>query len=155
MIDTEKALNDKFPAIKDKPGAGFLYKFLKFLTHEDEINCFIESNQHLRGFSFLDKILEHFNFSYRVSNHSINRIPAEGRVIIIANHPIGSLDGLALLKLIYSVRPDVRIVANDLLSQATPLKSLFLPVDNMSSDNNGTVFHKQNWKVEKRFFETG
>lgn len=147
MIDTEKALNDKFPAIKDKPGAGFIYKFLKFLTHEDEINCFIDSNQHLRGFSFLDKILEHFNFCYRVSNRSINRIPAEGRVIIVANHPIGSLDGLALLKLIYSVRSDVRIVANELLSQVAPLKSLFLPVNNMSSDTSVSVSHKQTYKA--------
>lgn len=147
MIDTEKAINDKFPAIKDKPGASFIYKMLKFLTHEDEINNFIENNQHLRGFSFLDKILEHFNFSYRVSNRCINRIPAEGRVIIVANHPIGSLDGLALLKLIYSVRSDVRIVANDLLNQVTPLKSLFLPVDNMSVDPDKPVSHKQNYKA--------
>ena len=80
------------------------------MTHEDKINCFIEDNQHLRGFAFLDKILGHFNFTYRVSNRSINRIPSEGRVVIIANHPIGSLEGLALLKMIYTVRPDVRIV---------------------------------------------
>lgn len=147
MIDTEKAINDKFPAIKDKPGASFIYRLLKFLTHEDEINCFIDNNQHLRGFSFLDKILEHFNFSYRVSNRSINRIPAEGRVIIVANHPIGSLDGLALLKLIYTVRSDVRIVANDLLNQVIPLKSLFLPVDNMTGDTGQAVSHKGNYKA--------
>jgi putative hemolysin len=147
MIDTEKAINEKFPAIKNKPGAGFIYKFLKFLTHEEEINHFIETNQHLKGFSFLDKILEHFNFSYRVSNRSLNRIPAEGRVIIVANHPIGSLDGLALLKLVHSIRSDVRIVANDLLNQVTPLQSLFLPIDNMSSDVTKAASHKQNYKA--------
>ncbi len=146
MIDIEKTVNEKFPAIKDKTGVSILYKMLRTITHEDEINLFIESNQHLRGFSFLDKVLEHFNFSYRVSNHSINRIPSEGRLIIIANHPIGSLDGLALLKLISSIRNDVRIVANDVLNQIEPLKSLFLPIDNMSQDDSQLRLHKNNYK---------
>ncbi|MCW8928960.1 MAG: lysophospholipid acyltransferase family protein [Gammaproteobacteria bacterium] len=147
MIDIEKAVNNKFPEIKDKTGISILYKVLKTLTHEDEINLFIESNQHLRGFSFLDKVLEHFNFTYRISNHSINRIPSEGRLIIIANHPIGSLDGLALLKLISSIRNDVRIVANDLLNQIEPLQSLFLPIDNMSHDELQLKCHKNNYKA--------
>ncbi len=147
MIDIEKAVNEKFPVIKDKTGASILYKMLKTISHEDEINLFIESNQHLRGFSFLDKVLEHFNFSYRVSNHSINRIPSEGRLIIIANHPIGSLDGLALLKLISSIRNDVRIVANDILNQIEPLKSLFLPIDNMSLEESQLKLHKNNYKA--------
>ncbi len=146
MINTEKAINEKYPAMKHKPGSGLIYKLLKFLTHEDEINHFINNNQHLHGFSFLDKILEHFNFTYRISNRSINRIPAEGRTIIVANHPIGSLDGLALLKLIYTVRPDVRIVANDLLNQVGPLNSLFLPVDNMSTETMIRMSHKQNYQ---------
>ena len=50
---------------------------------------------------------------------------------MVANHPIGSLDGLALLKMVRSVRPDVRIVASDLLNNIAPLQSLFLGVDNL------------------------
>ncbi|MFE8730026.1 1-acyl-sn-glycerol-3-phosphate acyltransferase, partial [Aeromonas hydrophila] len=54
-----------------------------------------------------------------------------GRVIIVANHPIGSIDGLALLRLLGRIRPDVKIVANRLLAQLAPLRPLLLPVDNM------------------------
>jgi putative hemolysin len=54
-------------------------------------------------------------------------------VIITANHPIGSLDGLALLKLVKEVRPDVKIVANDLLMQIEPLRPVFIGLDNLSS----------------------
>ncbi|MFK5986085.1 MAG: GNAT family N-acyltransferase [Pseudomonadota bacterium] len=135
MINIEEMINDKFPKIKDQTGGKFFFKLLKSLTHEDEINAFIETHQHLSGFAFLEQILDYFNFSYRVNNRSFNRIPAEGRVIIVANHPIGSLDGLALLKLVKTVRADVRIVANDLLIQVKPLQSLFLPVDNLSDKN--------------------
>lgn len=143
MLNLENTLNQRFPQLQKKPGAKLMIKLLKALTHEDEINQFIESHQHLRGFRFLDKVLDYFNFGYQVSDRSLHAIPAEGRVIIVANHPIGSLDGLALLKLVRSVRADVRIVANDLLAQIEPIRSLFIPVDNLS----GKTHHKTQYKA--------
>ena len=142
MLNLEKTLEDRFPDFNKKPGAKLMVKLLKALTHQDEINQFIETHQHLRGFNFLNKVLDHFNFGYQISARELGYIPSEGRVIIVANHPIGSLDGLALLKLVRSVRPDVRIVANDLLTQLDPIRSLFIPVDNMS----GKVSHKTQYK---------
>ncbi|WP_413701568.1 hypothetical protein ACLKMH_08215 [Psychromonas sp. KJ10-10] len=53
--------------------------------------------------------------------------------MIVANHPIGSLDGLALLKMVGEIRRDVKVVANDLLMAIKPLNDLLLPVDNMSN----------------------
>ncbi|WP_319381052.1 GNAT family N-acyltransferase [Thiomicrorhabdus sp.] len=132
MIHIENAIKEKWPGLEQKPVYKMVLKLLKKLLHEDEINDFIEANRHLKGFAFLDHVLEHFDFSYQVNHRDLNHIPSEGRVIIIANHPIGSLDGLALLKLVRSVRPDVRIVASELLSHVDPLKSLFLAVDNFS-----------------------
>lgn len=54
MIDLEKTLLEKQPNLKDMPGSGLLFKFLKKLIREDEINDFIQHNQHLRGFAFLN-----------------------------------------------------------------------------------------------------
>lgn len=132
MIDAERILQETYPNFKLGKDNQIAVKALKKLLHEDDFNKFIEKNRHLRGFAFLDKLLEHFNFHYQVSNRSYSNIPAEGRLIIVANHPIGTLDGLALVKLIRSVRPDVRIVANRVLSHMEPLKSIFLPVDVLS-----------------------
>lgn len=143
MLNLEKTLQQRFPDLHKKPGAKLMVKLLKALTHQDEINQFIETHQHLRGFAFLDRVLEYFNFSYQINSRALNTIPSEGRVIIVANHPIGSLDGLALLKLVRTVRPDVRIVANDLLAQIEPIRSLFIPVDNLS----GKVSHKAQYKT--------
>jgi putative hemolysin len=47
---------------------------------------------------------------------------------------VGSLDGLALLQIISRVRGDVKIIANQLLSQIKPLNELLLPVDNMNGN---------------------
>ena len=132
MVDIRKRLLEKQPHLVDMPGSELFFKTLKTFFREDEINGFIEAHQHLRGFTFLDKVLEHFNFTYQATAQSFNNIPSEGRVIIVANHPIGSLDGLALLKMVRTVRADVKIVANEVLTQIEPLQSLFLPVEVLS-----------------------
>ncbi|WAR43220.1 lysophospholipid acyltransferase family protein [Methylomonas rapida] len=132
MIDAARILQETYPDFKLGKDNGLAVKALKKLLHEDDFNAFITKNQHLRGFAFLDKLLNHFNFNYQVSNRSYSNIPAEGRLLIVANHPIGTLDGLALVKLIRSVRPDVRIVANRVLTYMEPLQTIFLPVDVLS-----------------------
>lgn len=143
MLDIQKTILEKYPDFQSKPGGKKLIQFLQKLTYEKEINQFVDENQHLRGFAFLDKCLNHFNFSYQVNNQALDKVPSEGRVVIVANHPIGSLDGLALLKFIRSIRPDVRIVANELLSHVEPFQSLFLSVDNVSAKAN----HKEHFKA--------
>ncbi len=129
MIDAQRILQETYPDFKLGDDNKLAVKALKKLLHEDDFNDVIRKNQHLRGFAFLDKLLSYFKFNYQVANNSYNNIPSEGRLIIVANHPIGTLDGLALVKLIRSVRPDVRIVANRVLSHMEPLQSIFLPVD--------------------------
>lgn len=143
MIDAERILHETYPDFKLGKDNKLLLKALKKLIHEDDFNEVIRKNQHLRGFAFLDKLLTYFKFNYQVSNDSYNNIPSEGRLIIVANHPIGTLDGLALVKLIRSVRPDVRIVANRVLSHMEPLQSIFLPVD-VLTDKKGL---KETYKI--------
>ncbi len=132
MIDAERILKETYPDLKLGKDNKLVVKALRKLIHEDEFNNVIQKNRHLRGFAFLDKLLHYFKFNFQVSNNSLNNIPSEGRLLVVANHPLGTLDGLALVKLIRTVRPDVRIVANRVLSHMEPLQSVFLPVDVLS-----------------------
>lgn len=134
MIDIETAVTNKFPSFASKPNVirKPAISFLKKLIHEDEINDFLRNNADAWGIEFIDRIFEYFDFSYSVSARDRANIPALGRVVIFANHPIGSLDGLAILKLISEVRSDVRIVANDMLSSFQALTDLIIPLDNMT-----------------------
>ncbi len=136
MINAERILEDSFPDFKSGKNKKIILKILKKLIHQDDFNEVLQKNLHLRGFAFLNKLLDYFKFSYQVGNQSLNNIPAEGRLVIVANHPIGTLDGLSLLKLIRSVRPDVRIVANRVLNHMQPLQSLFFPVAVLSESKN-------------------
>ncbi len=142
MIDAEKILSETKADLKIGKNNQLAINVLKKLLHQDELNQVIQQNQHLRGFAFLDKLLAYFNFSYQLSQDSYQNIPSEGAVVIVANHPIGTLDGLALIKLIRTVRADVRIVANQLLTQMEPLASVFLPVDVLT-----------NKKINKRVYQ--
>jgi len=134
MLDIEKSIETHYPELAPKlVKYKNILKLLAKLLHTEDINEFISKNLHLKNFSFLDAILNEFRFDYKISNQSKAKIPAEGRLLIVANHPIGSLDGLALLRMIYDVRPDVKIIATPLLAEIEPIKELFLPVDNISS----------------------
>ncbi|MCD9460251.1 GNAT family N-acyltransferase [Marinibactrum halimedae] len=134
MIDIEQAVTNKFPGFAHQPPLirRPTLSILRKLTHEQEINRFLEAHGHLHGLDFIDQVFEYFNFSYRVSARDRQNIPSQGRVVIIANHPIGSLDGLAILRLISEVRRDVKIVANDMLMTFENIQSLLIPLDNMT-----------------------
>lgn len=130
MICLESVVEQRFPGlIERKPVLG--NSLLRFICHESRFQQFEQHYPHLEGFDFIEQVLRYFEFSFRTKDSEWERIPAQGRVVIVANHPIGSLDGLALLKMIGEVRPDVKVVANEILSAIKPLESLLLPVDNM------------------------
>ncbi len=139
MINIEAAVAARFPRIARAPAAlrKPAFSFLRQLVHEHEINSFLASNRDVAGLAWIDRVFENFRFSYSVSARDRANIPAQGRVLIIANHPIGSLDGLALLRLVGEVRHDVKIIANDLLSHFEALQSLLIPVDVFSG--SGTI----------------
>jgi putative hemolysin len=52
-----------------------------------------------------------------------------GPLIVVANHPLGALDGLVLASLVTRERNDVRLLANHLLMRIPALRPLLIPVD--------------------------
>ena len=133
MFTVEQVLSDHYPSVQRNRVLGPAVRpVLRRLLRENDFTGFAARWPHLHGMDFVEQVLEHFHFSYTVAHRERENIPVSGRVLIIANHPLGSLDGLALLKLIHEVRPDVRIVANSLLACIGPLAPCLLPINNMT-----------------------
>lgn len=134
MFTIENIIKTQYPAFHARRNSLLkpLKAFLRLLFHESEVQSFEKKYQHLSGIDFVEQVLDYFDFSYTVSQRCLEKIPTYGKVIIVANHPIGTLDGLALLKMVHKVRPDVKVVANQMLTTMSALTPLLLPVDNIN-----------------------
>ena len=130
-IDCGALLLEQMPRLSAYPAliGQFLIFALQKLVCEDRINAFLIDNAMTQDFAFIDQVFQHLKIDYKVGGRDIENIPPKGRVIIVANHPLGGLDGLVLLRLVSNVRRDVRIVVNELLLHISQLNSLLLPVD--------------------------
>ena len=141
MINVDQLLNEQVPKLKKHPKVKKnVVKVVRKLLHEEDINGFIMANQHLGSHEFLDRVMHLLGLSYTVDNWQLENIPAEGRVVIVANHPFGSLDGIALLKMVSQVRPDIKIVTNEILNHLDPLAPYFLPVNNMKGSTKRSQY---------------
>lgn len=81
-----------------------------------------------QGPEFARALLASRGIKVRYIPSDLDRIPRQGGVIFAANHPLGAMDGLALLHTIAAVRPDVRLVGNALLERIEPLRSYLIGV---------------------------
>jgi putative hemolysin len=128
-IDLKEIIKQYYP--------GYLYgypeglkKIICFLIakilHLSELNDFLEKHDDKRGLAFNDEILEYLNFSYIASKKDRDKIPSEGRLICVSNHPLGGIDGCVLVKMISEVRSDIKIVVNDIVKNIENLSGIFL-----------------------------
>lgn len=131
VIQLEHRLAERYPHWFEGPKAvlaqGLVRSIARF-GRLDAINAWLAANGHRSGFDFVEGVLEHLGTRYTVDQVERGRIPQTGRLIIVANHPLGALDSLALLHLVGTVRRDVRILANDLLLEFEGLRDLLLPL---------------------------
>lgn len=131
MIDLEQTLASRFPAAfrpAVQPVTRPLLRGVEKLSRLPEINAFLDRNGHLPGLAFVEAALDFIGCRYTVDQVERERIPQSGRCIIVANHPMGAPDALALLHFVGSFRRDVKILANDFLSTLEPLGELLLPL---------------------------
>jgi putative hemolysin len=81
----------------------------------------------LAGGDFVASALARLDITVAV--HDAASIPASGPVVIVANHPTGAADGLALLSAVRTRRPDVRVLGNHLLTRIPELRDCTIAVN--------------------------
>jgi len=130
MLSIEQSLAERLPWLSryprlQRPLAGMLGR----LADEHGFNRVLERAGDAEGFDFVDRVLEVLGTSNQFNPADLENIPVDGPLLVVANHPLGMQDAIALLKLVGSVRRDVRILGNDWLATVPQLGELLLPVD--------------------------
>ena len=128
MLSIDQTLLERLPWLAQHPRLRKpLVGMLETLAHEDRFNHTLEVAGTALGFDFCEKTLDHLRVSCSVTERERENIPVEGPLLVVANHPLGMVDALALIQLIGSVRRDVRILGNDVLNAVPQLGNLLLP----------------------------
>jgi putative hemolysin len=95
----------------------------------NQVNKLFAEAADKQGIDFIDAILEGCGVTIDFNEQELKNIPANGSFIAIANHPYGGIEGLALLRLLCTVRPDAKLMANFLLKKIPNLTDYFIAVN--------------------------
>lgn len=95
----------------------------------NEVNEVFEKAEHLKGETFIEKVLQILGITIELNESDLKNIPKEGAFIAIANHPYGGIEGLVLLKILCAARPDSKLMANFLLKKIPNLSDYLIAVN--------------------------
>src|SRR5690625_494590 len=115
---------DKFGFIGTAVGLAVLA-----LTRLNKVNRIYDERADLPTLEFLESALSELAINLEIPKKDLKRIPAEGAFIVVANHPLGMIDGMILMKTLIRKRSDFKVMANILLERFDPLKPYLLPVN--------------------------
>ncbi len=87
------------------------------------------SAAHLHDLDFCAAIFRELELEIEVPEQDLEQVPKDGGLVVVANHPYGAIDGLALVHVLGRVRPDLKVMANFLLQQLAPLRDRFIGVN--------------------------
>lgn len=131
----EKTIDiDKVLAAKSIKAPRWVVGLLKRLLHVDEINAIIYNNRNKEGAEFAEDALKDLGINVEIVNKEL--IPAKGNPIIVANHPLGGPDGMALIAAVGRVRNDIKFPVNDFLLHIKQLQPIFVAVDKVHGNRN-------------------
>lgn len=126
FVDIEKVIGDKNPSLL-KWMPGFVLRYIKKIAHETDINRDMYELQDKKGKDFCSAVIKMFNIT--VKSSGLENIPKEGGCLFVCNHPLGGMDGMAIVHEIHSIRPDIKFIVNDVLLNIENTKDLFQGVN--------------------------
>jgi putative hemolysin len=106
----------------------WLSKFAMRIFDMDKVNDLYERSCEFKGAEFADHILDDLGVEYLIGNvEQLKNLP-EGAFVTISNHPYGGLDGVMLIDLMAHLRPDYKLMVNQLLSYVEAMEENFISV---------------------------
>jgi putative hemolysin len=122
-------IEERAPFLLHQPATAWLMRRLFYpVLRYAEARETVDRIQGLSGPAIMDLGVQ--ELALRVGTLGLDRLPRQGRVMIVANHPTGLADGVAVWQALTAVRRDVVMLANgDAIRIAPSLRDVFIPVE--------------------------
>lgn len=146
FIDIEKVIAGKSTRLL-RYLPSFLIQYLKRILHQDTLNEALNKHADKQGLAFVSAILTEFGVNIIVNGEQ--HLLLSERFVVVSNHPLGGLDGMALMHAVGKIRPDIAIPANDFLLHLPNLRPLFIPVNKHGSNAENIVHFDDTFKSDK------
>ena len=132
-IDVREAVEAKAPRYA-KRIPGFVYRWLERIVRQKELNKVLKENSGRTGVDFAEGVLNSFNIKLEVEG--LDNLTDGQRYIFASNHPLGGLDGMALITILgRKYNGNVKCIVNDILMLIKPLNNVFLPINKHGSQS--------------------
>ncbi|MDE7154079.1 MAG: lysophospholipid acyltransferase family protein [Muribaculaceae bacterium] len=113
-----------------------LVNSLLHLLSVDKVNGVHSRNCDTPGPEFVRRLLfDEFKIKLRIDNEQLLDNLPEGAFVTVSNHPFGALDGITLIHLIASRRPQFKVMVNMVLNQISAMRPNFIAVDALASND--------------------
>ena len=147
LIDLRKIFTAKVPKLM-KYMPNWLFRKIQKLLHEDDINEILTKYGHLQGVNFINALIADFNLELELKG--VDNLMASERILGASNHPLGGLDGIALIAAVGNHRGKTLTPVNDFLMFVKPLEPIFIPVNKVGS---ATANREENIRLFNETFE--
>lgn len=139
QINLESVLRSKL-GTKARLIPKFVVRALANFICQDQLNEMLRLNYPKRGADFCKGVMDHLGL--RVAAVNPDKFPGYGqrRLLIVSNHPLGGLDGIALIhSLSQRYGEDIKFIVNDLLMAVEPLTDVFLPINKHGAQSRESI----------------
>ena len=105
----------------------FVVRWLERTICQDRLNTILKKMADKNSVDAATAALDEMGINVTASG--LDELP-DGRYMFVSNHPLGGLDGLALISLLGNrYNHKIKFLVNDLLMAVTPLRGVFLPIN--------------------------
>lgn len=138
-IDLDEVLRQRLPRLS-RFIPRFAVEWMKRTICQDDLNRILDENAGLEGADFARGALKSLGITVEPQFEERLPSPENRRVLYVSNHPLGGLDGMALIDYVQRRHGgNVYFVVNDLLSAVKPLEKVFLPVNKFGKQTREAV----------------
>lgn len=126
-VVTAKELQQLIPKLRGERGERLITRMMHWFS-ADKVNDLYDRTCHLQGADCAGAMMRDIGVDYQVGYAERLESLPEGAFITVSNHPYGHLDGITLIDVLGHVRPDYKVMVNEILAHIRAMSPNFINV---------------------------